>query len=185
MTPLQIYKESTLTEKQLVSTTRLLYEVFVTDERTFEEVLIMVKERIEKRKGTPGESTRVVIWENEEPVAHAGYFGREIFTPTGAIYVGALWGVCVWGSHRGKGLGRQIVQPFLDQIERGTFPVGLWQTEVPDFYNKLGARIIANPFINSQDLENPQDPWPDEVKMIYPATYPWPEGPIDLNGPAY
>lgn len=183
---IEVCKESELTEKKLVAITRLLYDVFVTDGRTFEEVLAAVKERMASRKGSLEETIKLVVWDQEEPVAHAGYFCREIYTQAGSIFVGALTGVCVRKSHRGKGLGRRVVKAYFDQIDQGVFSVGLWQTEVPDFYARLGARIISNPFFNSQNSENPHaDPWPGEVKMIYPPDYPWPEGVIDLNGHAY
>ncbi|HNB51066.1 MAG TPA: GNAT family N-acetyltransferase [Anaerolineales bacterium] len=186
MIEIESIQESTLTEAQLRAIVRLLYEVFVRDERTFEQVLENVREEMAQRIGTPGEATSLIIWENGEPVAHAGYFRREIFTETGPLSVAALWGVCVRESHRGQGLGAQIVRAYLDLIDQGEFPVGLWQTGVPEFYRKLGARIAHNLYINSQDPENPQaDPWGAEERMIYPANYPWPEGLIDLNGPAY
>ncbi|NUM45919.1 MAG: GNAT family N-acetyltransferase [Anaerolineales bacterium] len=186
MTGIESIQEAAYTEEQLVSISRLLYDVFVHDARTFERVLESVRERIQNRLGTPGASTSLVIWEKGNPIAHAGYFRREIFTQAGTIPVGALWGVCVRESHRGQGLGVQVVRAYLDLLDQGTFPVGLWQTEVPAFYRKLGARVVHNLYINSQNPENPQaDPWEMEVKMIYPAAYPWPEGLIDLNGPAY
>ncbi len=186
MNEIESIPESALTEGQLTALVRLLYDVFVKDERTFEQVLESVSEEMAERIGTPGEATSLIIWVGEMPIAHAGYFRREIFTEAGTIPVGALWGVCVAESHRGQSFGAQIVRAYLDLSDQGEFPVGLWQTGKPDFYRKLGARAIDNPFINSRDPENPQtNPWGAEEIMIYPAEYPWPEGVIDLNGPAY
>lgn len=186
MTKIEAIQESDFSKTQLSALVRLLYEVFVKDERTFEQVLESVKEEMAQRIGTPGEATSLIIWENGRPIAHAGYFRREIFTEAGTLPVGALWGVCVAESHRGQGLGAQIVRAYLNLIDQGEYPVGLWQTGKPDFYRKLGARVVHNLYINSQDPENPQaNPWGAEEIMIYPAEYPWPEGVIDLNGPAY
>lgn len=186
MTEIKAIKESTFSKTQLTALVRLLYDVFVKDERTFEQVLESVKEEMAQRIGTPGEATSLIIWENGRPIAHAGYFRREIFTEAGAIPVGALWGVCVAESHRGQGLGAQVVRAYLNLMDQGEFPVGLWMTTRPGFYEKLGARMVQNPWVNHRDTETPNaDPWPDEVKMIYPADYPWPAGVIDLNGPAF
>ncbi len=186
MNVIETYRDSELTEKQVLQLTHLLYDVFSTGERSFDETLTLVKDRIQTQRGTPSESTRFVIWEGEVVIAHAGFFLREIFTAEGPLQVGALWGVCVQDQHRGKDFGALLVKQFLKLIDQGVYPVGLWQTGVPDFYAKLGARVITNPFINAQNLENPQaNPWDSESIMIYPSDFPWPDGVIDLNGRGY
>ena len=74
----------------------------------------------------------------------------------------------------------------LKLIDLNVYFVALFQTAIPSFYQKLGARIIENKFINSKNKKEPEsNPWWDRYIMIYPASYAWPTGIIDLNGGGY
>jgi GNAT superfamily N-acetyltransferase len=98
----------------------------------------------------------------------------------------ALSGVCVWPSYQGRGLGAEIVRRAFGRIDAGEFAVSLFQTTIPAFYEKLGATSVTNSFANSRHKEHGStNPWRYDSVMIYPKSYPWPEGPIDLNGPGY
>jgi GNAT superfamily N-acetyltransferase len=186
MTIVETYLDSALTDAQLEAITRLLLHIWPAEGNTFDEILKFVFDRRERLKGTEEESIRFVLWEGTEALAHARMFGRVIHTQAGALRVGALSSVCVHEIHRGKGYGADVVKAALALVDRGVYPVSLWQTEVAGFYEKLGARVITNPFVNSKNPEKPdENPWYVEAKMIYPANYPWPEGVIDLNGNAY
>ena len=186
MNGVEIYEESQLAEMQFFYISKLLHQVFLTDADVFFDFLLTMRNRRKGRQGTPEEATRSVIWQGETAIAHAAMFGRVVHTENGSIQVGALSGVCVRKDQRGKGYGVEVTKAALSLVDQGRYSVSLWQTQSPGFYEKLGARVITNPFVNSQNRENPgKDPWPDEVKMIYPAEYPWPEGVIDLNGGAY
>ncbi len=88
-------------------------------------------------------------------------------------------------SLQGQGLGKAVVQAALAPIDDGEFAVALFQTPVPGFYERLGARRVENVWVNSQSEQPTIYPWYDEFVMIYPVTYPWPAGTIDLNGPAF
>ena len=78
------------------------------------------------------------------------------------------------------------IEEAMQRVDQGEFPVSLFQTPKPGFYEKLGARKVNNRFVNSKNEQDPEaDPWPAEHVMIYPTPYPWPEGVIDLNGPGY
>ena len=58
-----------------------------------------------------------------------------------------------------------------------------WQEALAE---KLGARCVSNRFVNSTNTEAPEaNPWWDEHVMIFPDTYDWPDGTIDLPGPGY
>jgi hypothetical protein len=71
-------------------------------------------------------------------------------------------------------------------VDQRKFPVSLWMTTTPVFYEKVGGKVIKNTWINTYNTKNPNaDPWPSEFKMIYPANYSWPAGEIDLNGPTF
>jgi predicted N-acetyltransferase YhbS len=131
----------------------------------------------------------LVVWVGETPVATALFFPREIMTADGALRVMALAGVCSAPEFRGRGLGAAVVRAALAQVDRGAFGVALYQTGVPEFYEKLGARRVGNSFANSYfqpgNLGSAEQPWWDPYVMIYPAGYSWPEGPIDLLGEGY
>ncbi|NJN44465.1 MAG: GNAT family N-acetyltransferase [Anaerolineae bacterium] len=113
-------------------------------------------------------------------------FAREIHTKSGTLGVGALSGVCTHEQYRSRGFAAQTVRAAFARVDQGLYPVSLWMTTVPGFYEKLGARVIHSTWVNGKNPDNPTaDPWPDEVKMIYPASYPWSEGVMDLNGGVY
>src|SRR2546426_9716654 len=98
----------------------------------------------------------------------------------------ALSGVCVLSAHRRRGLGAEIVRRTFERIHGGEFGVSLFQTTIPAFYKKLGATLFTNRFVNSRNESHPDaNPWHDEWVMIYPRSYSWSQGPIDLNGPGY
>ncbi|MFW6061480.1 MAG: GNAT family N-acetyltransferase [Planctomycetota bacterium] len=118
-------------------------------------------------------------------IAKAHSFGREIATPRGRLRVMALAGVCSAPDHRGEGLGKAVAQAALARVDGGEFPLSLFQTGVPDFYRKLGARCVGNRFVDSQADDPQANPWWNDYVMIYPAEADWPEGEIDLLGPAW
>ncbi|RYG64897.1 GNAT family N-acetyltransferase [bacterium] len=122
------------------------------------------------------------IVKDEETLAIATLFVREIFTARGSLPVGALAGVCVHPNYRGHGWGRDVVLAAFDFLPRLEVEVSLFQTGVPDFYARLGARLVFNRFHNGS---NPRDPFHDAHKMIFPTSFDWPDGDIDLGGPGY
>lgn len=135
-----------------------------------------------------------VVWDGGAPIATAAFFPREIRTAHGPLTVLALAGVCSAPERRGTGLGQRVTRAAFAEVDRGRFAVSLYQTGVPDFYAKLGARLVDNPFTNSRfDPSDPANlgrgtadqPWWNPHVMIYPATFDWPVGPIDLLGPGY
>ncbi len=131
--------------------------------------------------------TFVVRGDRGEIIAKANVFPREIATPSGRLTVMALAGVCSHPDHRGEGLGRRVVQAAFALVDEGAFPLSLYQTTPPvrAFYEKLGARAVTNPFVNSLADDPSDDPWWNPVRMVYPAAFDWPDGQIDLLGPAY
>jgi GNAT superfamily N-acetyltransferase len=131
-------------------------------------------------------SLRYVVWDKDKAVAHALTFERPIITGAGEISVMALSGVCVLPSYQGKGLGAEIVRRTFGRIHGGEFGVSLFQTTIPAFYKKLDATLVTNRFVNSRNKKDPDaNPWNDEWVMMYPRSYSWPQGTIDLNGPGY
>lgn len=185
MTIVQCYLTSAMSDWELKAVFTLLWQIW-PGQNSFEEALAKFKKNVPLYARGRSDGHRFAIWEGERVIAHANIFAREVYTERGSIRLGALSAVCTHPEFRNQGLGAQVVRAAFDLIDDSTFPVSLWMTTVPGFYEKLGARIVENPWINCQNTENPTaDPWPDEQKMIYPAGYDWPAGQIDLNGPPY
>ena len=119
-------------------------------------------------------------------LAHALMFPREIYTRNGPLPIGALGGVCVHPAYRRRGWGANVARAALDYLPQMNASVSLFQTPVPKFYEKLGCRLISNPIFDGTRADGSKaNPFSDEWQMIYPASYDWPDGEIDLNGPEY
>ena len=147
----------------------------------------LVKEAFEFANQNPDPwIRRFVIWEKSKAVAHARIFPRKIVTSKGELCNMALASVCVLEVKRGEGYGRLIVERVFQLLDESEFPLTLFQTGVPGFYRKLGAKNIPNRFYNSRNLSNPDsNPWWEENIMIYPESYDFPPGRVDLNGFGY
>ena len=91
----------------------------------------------------------------------------------------AIAGVCTHPSQRGLGLGKLVVQEAWKQL-KSTDDLSLFQTEMPGFYVKLGARLINNTIISSKKGTRPF--WNSYV-MIYPNSLVWEDSmQVDLLG---
>ena len=186
---LRRHRVAELSPEQMRAVGTLLHRVFPDPEST-------VEQRLERFLATPAarEGEAFIAWDGEVPVAHAMISAREVRTPTGSLIVMALAGVYSAPERRGEGLGRLVVRATFDEVDRGAYAVSLFQTGVPGFYDRLGARTVGNPFVNSRyvpptDGRKPrgsaEQPWWNPFVMIYPATFPWPAGTVDLLGPGY
>ncbi len=122
-------------------------------------------------------------------VACAESFLRRIRLEDGReMDIMALAGVCTLPEYRGRGFAGLAVRKLLEDVDRGKFEAGLWQTGVPGFYEKLGARLIHNRFRNSlHPSDTDKNPFWDPFAILYPATLSdWPEGAtVDLLGIGY
>ena len=87
---------------------------------------------------------------------------------------------------RGKGLGASIVKSAFARIDANQYHFCIFQMGVPRFYEKLGCKVIENKIINSNNQEDPNaNPFWEEYAMIYPATFLWSSGTIDLLRPGF
>ena len=179
------HTEKELTESQVWSIVTLDQSVWPSKDKTVDEIAAECMELARVDSAADSNSKRFVLWEDDQAVAHALTFEREIFTTGGSLKQMALAAVCVAESRRGEGLGARVTRKAFEQVDNGVWPVSVFQTPVPGFYEKLGGRIVDNEFVNSKNEEDPQtNPWWEAV-MIYPADFPWPVGQIDLNGGGY
>ncbi len=179
-----------LSDRQIRAIASLIARAFALPDVTEEDHARWHSELGDK----PGHDT-FVVFEGGRALAHALLFPREIQTSAGPLRVGALAAVCSDPDHRGRGLGRDVARAAFKRVDDGAHPVSLFQTGIPDFYARLGARPVENKFINSR-WQPPREgessghgtrdnPWWNPHIMIYPAPYPWPEGEVDLLGPGY
>jgi predicted GNAT family N-acyltransferase len=180
------HTEKELTVRQFRSIVGLLQSVWPSKDKTADEIAAEYMDRDRVDEAEDSNSKRFVLWEDDQAVAHALTFEREICTTGGSVKQMALAAVCVAENRRGEQLGAQVTRKALGRVDEGVWPLSLFQTPVPGFYEKLGARIVDNEFVNSKNEEDPQaNPWWEAEVMIYPAEFAWPEGRIDLNGGGY
>jgi predicted GNAT family acetyltransferase len=185
MTTVRSYLTSEMTDRELRAVCTLLWKTWSWKD-SFTESLVGFKSNIQEHAKNRADRLRFVIWDGDQIVSHAAIFAREVHTENGTLRLGALTGVCTHADYRGSRLGSCVVRAAFGLVDQGKYPAALWMTTVPEFYKKLGARLVDNVWVNSYNIKNPKaDPWPDEQKMIYPASYIWPAGQIDLNGPVY
>lgn len=100
------------------------------------------------------ESAHFVIEDANNVLAHARIFRREIITTRGPLTIGALAAVCVHPDYRGRGWGADVVRAAFAYLPEMNVEVALFQTGVPQFYEKLGCRLIDNRFHNGGDYDN-------------------------------
>jgi predicted N-acetyltransferase YhbS len=184
------HHDSDLSREEIVAVVSLVYRFWPSKDKTIDEVVDDFPEAGKRHTASYPQvrlpSLRYLVWDKDNAVAHARTFERPLTTSAGEISVMALSGVCVLPSYQGRGLGAEIVRRAFGRIHAGEFAVSLFQTTIPAFYEKLGATLVTNRFVNSRNKIHPDaNPWHDEWIMIYPKSYAWPEGTIDLNGPGY
>lgn len=132
-------------------------------------------------------STMTYICQDGVIVGMATCFLRAIETCRGRLTVLALAGVGSDPARRGLGLGRRVVQQVFAKVDRGDAPVCFFQTSAPVrlFYERLGCGVVGREVVNSLADDPGGDAFWDAVAMIYPATFDWPAGRIDLRGPGW
>lgn len=138
--------------------------------------------RIEESSSLTSELRWHLLFDDEEVVAVARTFRHAVTVGTdpkdaSAQSIIALASVCTDPSRRGEGLGEAVA---LEALARASEDVpALFQTGVPEFYEKLGARRIPNAITTS--LEGARG-FHEPAAMIYPADVPWDdEAAIDLR----
>jgi len=166
----------------------LLVRVWPKSEKTVairKSQLIELGQRFDQHK-EPGPRS-FLIRESGQLIAHAAVLPRSIGTAAGELEIAGLTRVCTCPEHRGRGLGEIIVRPVFDLVDSGIYQFSLFQTTqaVRSFYEKLGACVIENSIVNSQDPDQHESPFWDKVIMRYPSGGSWPAGEIDLRGPGY
>jgi len=93
----------------------------------------------------------------------------------------ALAGVSTHPDWRRQGLGATVVRAAWARVA-APVTVCLFQTDVPAWYERLGARCIDNRIANS--IGDGRAFWSSHA-MIFPSAGPWTSDPIDLLGPGW
>eukprot|EP01047_Picozoa_sp_COSAG01_P082042 COSAG01_NODE_16602_length_1222_cov_1.480855_1_plen_234_part_00 len=121
---------------------------------------------------------------DDSVVACAKSFVRVVAHSHGKMPVLALGNVACSTTHRGQGLGKAVVQAAFARLA-GDAELShcLFETAVPSFYEKLGARLIEKTLVINSTGD--KIAFEDEYVMVYPADRAWPHGTIDLLGPGY
>ncbi len=111
---------------------------------------------------------------------------RQIQIENNSMQVLGLAGVCSHPDVRGKGFGRLVIEAAFKTVkESGGILLFQCNETVRPLYEKLGAVVVHNRFMNSHaDAPNENPLW-DPFAMIYPADITWPAGVVDLCGRAW
>jgi predicted GNAT family N-acyltransferase len=175
---IRIHKNKDLTIQQVRSIVIMIDSVWSQDKSV---------EQLVEEYDIDNNDTVIVAWDNDNAIAHARVFPRIIKVESVNIEVLCLGGVCVSPNRRKENLGKMVSEKAFEIINKGEYRFCLFQTEVPEFYRKMGAIEVSNIFYNSENINNPNtSPWWDEHIMIYSKNInEWPTGSIDLNGSAY
>lgn len=175
-----------LTESDCLGIMNLINAIWPQAGKSSQELADRMYESIRAGNVKPGSIHYLIRDENETIIAHANAHGRDIKTIDGKITILAICGVCVIPDYRKFGLGAKLINAAFTRVDNGTFALSLFQTSVPGFYEKLGAKQVNNKFINSLNTDTPEtNPWWDPNIMIYPASHPWNDEIVDLLGPGW
>ncbi len=107
---------------------------------------------------------------------HTVALGRE------PLDIVALASVCSHPAHRGKGWGDAVVHAAFERAAATDRPA-LFQSPVPEYYERFGSRAISNEITTSVVGAKP---FTDPFAMIHPGDTPWNNVPmIDLKAPGW
>lgn len=145
-------------------------------------------ERVQEMKTAPKTLAgfrATVVYDGEKIIACSFGITRlvKIIAQNRVQRILALCGVGVDEHYRHRGFGKTVVEKQFSRVDNGEYEVAIFQTAIPEFYEKLSARRIGNHFINST---NEQSAFWEKYAMIYPQNYPWDDhGEVDLLGAGY
>ncbi len=155
-----------------------------------EQTLARTRERAHRRwvAGEAAEAAGLmhVVKVDGGYAAVANTLRRTIDTATGLVTVLGLAGVASDPTVRGSGFGKAAVLDAFARLGEEGLTHCLFQTgKARGFYERLGAALVTNRFVDRTADDIEANPWSDDWVMRYPADADWPDGVIDLNGPGY
>ncbi len=183
---IEVVDRRIISEADARSIAELLNKVFTR--RSLEDRTARLVDDWPGYRGPEAEYPRsMIIRDGGRVLAHAAATPRTIGTSEGELTIVALSHVATDPEGRGRKLGQAVVRAVFDLVDHGPFLHSLFQTshQVRPFYEKLGAGVVTNRFVNSLGDDPAKTPFWDEVVMRYPIAKHWPEGEVDLRGPAW
>lgn len=179
---LQRFNTRTLGLEQMRQIAEVRWKVWSDREPEWTDYIDIIRRRMDREP----DSRYFLLSDGGQLLAHARVFSREIAGGGETFRVLALASVFTDPEQQGLGYGRQVVEAAFGILPDSGCRCSLFQTPVPGFYSRLGCETVNNPFINSLNREHPEaNPWWDGDIMIYPRGTDWPQGIIDLQGPAW
>ncbi len=178
----------TISEAHALAAATLVCSIWPKPGRTAETMAAEMRQRWKAYGGHESQYPRsFMIGEGGRVIAHATAEPRTIGTGLADITVLALARVCTDPTVRGRHFGEALVRAAFNLVDDGTFSFSLFQTTEPvkPFYERLGAVVIDNMFVNSLADDPTASPFWSPVVMRYPAKPGWPTGKIDLRGPGW
>jgi predicted GNAT family N-acyltransferase len=166
----------------------LVVSIWPKPDRTVDSFAAEIQAQWKDYRGPEDQHPRsFLIREGGRVVAHSSAYPRTVSTSKRDITVLALARVCTEPAVRGRKFGDAVVRAAFELVDQGTFPFALFQTttDVRPFYERLGAVVVDNTFVNSLAADPKANPFWAEVYMRYPAAGDWPKGEIDLRGPGW
>lgn len=111
---------------------------------------------------------------------------RTVHAPKSDLDVLTLAGVFCAPPLRGRGLGKTVILDAFSRLKEEGLSHCLFQAgDSRGLYEKLGATVVHNRFVDRTAQDPEANPWFEDWVMRYPAESPWPDGVIDLNGSGY
>ncbi len=145
--------------------------------------VITMEDDMKKFFGSKPDERHIIIKNENKIVGYAKTFTRDIQIGDKNIHNCALACVCVHEKFRKNGYGKLIVKKALSPVDGNQYECSLFQTAVPEFYEKIGAKRIFNKCVISKD--NSENPWWDPYLIIYPKKFLLEEDVIVLMGRGY
>ena len=88
-------------------------------------------------------STPFLVRSGDEILAHAGVVTCDLVLAGRPTRVAAVHAVCVHPDHRGRGLGRRVIEAALEHIDRSEAATTILWSNLVDFYRRFGFAPVA------------------------------------------
>jgi len=140
-------------------------------------------EQFKKKQKSRENFISFVIRNNGIIISHAGFFTRFIEISGKKEKVGCLAAVTTSPDFRNKGYGSKLVTTIFEGMHEYKIRMIFFQTTIPEFYVKFGAKEIHNQFVISK--QERKSPWWDDHAMVFPKSIDLMDYEINLCGAGY
>ncbi len=128
---------------------------------------------------------RWIVWNPEgEIVAQSAVHDKILGSESGDIRIGGIAEVCVSAGYRGRGLVKEMLKAIHAWLPaNGIAFAALFGN--PKIYASSGYSVIRNELVCENALARQLNPFSGKPMMRRLTERPWPQGRIDLRGPAW